>query len=167
MWMRHAAALVVAASLQTPAPSHGVVLTLVQRSIQPLFFSNPMLKVSGTIRPIPGHRLDLVVVTVGDMPIDAEIRQFVLISTDGVTHEPIAAGGGPDLIFPIDSLELGREMGQILPSDAEVLMKRISTTSVTLEADPHATLAFVFQLPERAVLRALRLPDGIELTLAR
>jgi hypothetical protein len=167
MWMRLAAALVLVASLQTPAPSHGAVLTLVQRATRPLFFSNPMLKVSGTIRPIPGHRLDLVVITLGDMPIDADLRQFTLISTDGVTHEPIAAGGGPDLIFPIDSLELGREVGQILPSDAQVLMKRISTTSVTLEADPHATLAFVFQLPERAVLRALRLPDGSELTLAR
>jgi hypothetical protein len=166
MWMRPAAALVLVASLQTPAPS-GAVLTLVQRATQPLFFSNPMLKVSGTIRPIPGHRLDLVVITLGDMPIDADLRQFTLISTDGVTHEPIAAGGGPDLIFPIDSLELGREVGQILPSDAQVLMKRISTTSVTLEADPHATLAFVFQLPERAVLRALRLPDGSELTLGR
>jgi hypothetical protein len=126
-----------------------------------------MLKVSGTIRPIPGHRLDLVVITLGDMPIDADLRQFTLISTDGLKHEPIAAGGGPDLIFPIDSLELGREVGQILPSDAQVLMKRISTTSVALEADPHATLAFVFQLPERAVLRALRLPDGSELTLPR
>jgi hypothetical protein len=166
MWMRPAAALVLVASLQTPAPS-GAVLTLVQRATQPLFFSNPMLKVSGTIRPIPGHRLDLVVITLGDMPIDADLRQFTLISTDGVTHEPIAAGGGPDLIFPIDSLELGREVGQILPSDAQVLMKRISTTSVTLEADPHATLAFVFQLPERAVLRARRLPAGSELTLAR
>jgi hypothetical protein len=167
MWMRLAAALVLAARLQTPAPSPGAVLTLVQRATGPLFFSNPMLKVKGTIRSIPGHRLDLVVITLGDTPIDADIRQFALISTDGAAHEPIAAGGGPDLIFPIDSLELGREMGQILPSDAQVLMKRISTTSVTLAADPRATLAFVFQLPERAVLRSLRLPDGSELTLAR
>ena len=58
-------------------------------------------------------------------------------------------------------------MGQILPTDAEVLMKRTSTTSVTLEADPGAPLAFVFQLPERAVTRALRLPGGGELPLPK
>jgi hypothetical protein len=56
-------------------------------------------------------------------------------------------------------------MGQILPSDAEIMMSRISTTSVTLEADPGATLAFVFQLPEKAKTRALRLPGGGELAL--
>ena len=46
-------------------------------------------------------------------------------------------------------------------------MKRISATTVVLEADPHAMLAFVFQLPERLAARALRLPDGSELALAR
>ena len=69
------------------------------------------------------------------------------------------------MIFPIDSLELGREMGQILPTDAQIKMSRTSTTSVTLEADPGATLAFVFQLPERLKTRALRLPGGVELAL--
>jgi hypothetical protein len=167
MWKHLAAAMAVTLAVQSPAPPPGATLTLVQRAIAPLFFSNPLVKRSGTIRPLPGHRLDLVVITLGDAPIEADIRQFALISTDGVTYEPIAAGASPDQIFPIDSLELGREMGQILPSDAEVLMKRISTTSVMLEADARATLAFLFQLPERSATRAFRLPDGSELALAR
>jgi hypothetical protein len=165
MWKRLSAAVVMTASLQAPAPPARTTLTLVRRGTEPLFFSNPMVKLKGTIRPIQGNRLDLVVITVGDTPIDTEIRQFALIAADGSAFEPIAAGGGPDLIFPIDSLELGREMGQILPSDAEIMMSRTSTTSVTLEADPGATLAFVFQLPEKTTTRALRLPGGRELAL--
>lgn len=167
MWNRFAVAMVLAASVQTLAPPQGATLTLVRRATEPLQFSSPMLKVSGTIRPIPGHRLDLLVITVGDMPIEADIRLFALISADGAAYEPIAAGGGPDLLFPIDSLQLGREMGQILPSDAQVLMKRTSATHVLLEADPRATLAFVFQLPERSAARALRLPNGSELALSK
>jgi hypothetical protein len=165
---RSAAAAVLAASIGCALAAQPVAtLTLVRRATEPLPFSNPLVKVSGTIRPIPGSRLDLIVVTVGDMPIETDIRSFALVTVDGTAYEPIAAGGGPDLIFPIESLELGREMGQILPSDAEVLMKRTSTTSVTLEADPTATLAFVFQLPERASARALRLPGGGELPLGK
>jgi hypothetical protein len=161
------AALLVASFSCVLAAQAVATLTLVRRGTGPLPFSSPMLKMSGTIRPISGSRLDLVVVTVGDMPIETDIRSFALVAADGTTYEPIAAGGGPDLIFPIESLELGREMGQILPSDAEVLMKRTSTTSVTLEADPNATLAFVFQLPERVSARALRLPGGGELVLGK
>jgi hypothetical protein len=168
MWMRLAASMALMASVQAPAPPEGATLTLVQRATEPLYFSNPALGMKGTIRPIPGSRLEVVVIAVGDAPIvEVDIRQFALISADGVFYEPIAAGGGPDLIFPIDSLPLGREMGQILPNDAQVLMKRISTTSVTLEADPRATLAFVFQLPERSTTRAFRLPGGSELALTR
>ena len=167
MWKRFAAAMVLTASVQTPAPSQGATLALVQRATKPLPFSNPALKMSGTNRPIPGHRLDHVVITLGDAPIEADIRQFALVSTDGVSYEPIAAGGGADLIMPIDSLPLGREIGQILPSDAEVLMKRTSATNVLLEADPGATLAFVFQVPARSATRAFRLPDGSELAVTR
>jgi len=166
--LRSAAAAFLAAALSSAAAAQAIAtLTMVKRASEPLPFSNPLVKLKGTIRPIPGSRLDLVVVTVGETPVESDIRAFSLVATDGATYEPIAAGGGPDLIFPIESLELGREMGQILPSDAEVLLKRTSTTSVTLEADPGATLAFVFQLPERAAVRALRLPGGGELPLAK
>jgi hypothetical protein len=164
MW-KPFSAIVLTLSLQAPALPGVATLTLVQRGTGPLHFSNPMMKLSGTIRPTQGNRLDLIVITVGDVPIDTEIRQFALLSADGRAFEPIAAGGGPDLIFPIDSLELGREMGQILPSDAEIMMKRTSSTSVTIGADAGAPLAFVFQLPERTRTRALRLPGGAELLL--
>jgi len=165
MWKHLAAAAVLTASLQAPLPPASTTLTLVRRGTEPLYFSNPMVQLSGTIRPTQGNRLDLIVITVGDEPVESEIRQFALLAADGRAFEPIAAGGGPDLIFPIDSLELGREMGQILKTDAQIKMSRTSTTSVTLEADPGATLAFVFQLPEGLKTRALRLPGGIELPL--
>jgi hypothetical protein len=165
---RLASAALVAACLSTVLAAQPVAtLTLVRRAVEPLAFSSPLVKKSGTIRPIPGNRLDLVVITVGEMPIESDTRSFSLVAVDGATYEPIAAGGGPDLVFPMESLELGREMGQILPSDAEVLLKRTSTSSVMLEADPGATLAFVFQLPERVMVRALRLPGGVELALGK
>jgi hypothetical protein len=166
--LRSAAAALLAACLAcTLAAQPVATLTLVKRASEPLPFSNPFVKISGTIRPLPGNRLDLVVVTVGEMPVETDIRSFALVAADGATYEPIAAGGGPDLIFPIESLELGRELGQILPTAVEVLMRRTSTASVTLAADPGATLAFVFQVPERVSVRALRLPGGSELALAK
>jgi hypothetical protein len=166
--LRPAAAALLVAWLGCAVAAQPVAtLNVFKRASDPLPFSSPLVKMKGTIRPIPGSRLDLVVVTVGEAPIESEIRAFALVAEDGATYEPIAAGGGADLIFPIESLELGREMGQILPSDAEVLMRRTSSTSVTLEADPGATLALVFQLPERASVRALRLPGGSELALGK
>jgi hypothetical protein len=165
---RSASAALLAACLGCALAAQPVAtLNLVKRASDPLPFSSPLVKMKGTIRPIAGNRLDLVVVTVGEMPIESDTRAFALVAADGATYEPIAVGAGADLIFPIESLELGREMGQILPSDAEVLMKRTSITSVTLEADPGAPLAFVFQLPEGAVTRALRLPGGGELALPK
>lgn len=164
--LRSIAAAISAAALSIAVAAQPVAtLDMVRRASEPLPFSNPLVKMKGTIRPIAGCRLDLVVVTVGDRPVESDTRSFALVAADGATYEPIAAGGGPDLIFPFESLELGREMGQILPSDAEVSMKRTSTSSVMLEADPGATLAFVYQVPERAAVRALRLPGGSELPL--
>ena len=94
MWKRFGAAVVLTASVQAPGPSHGATLTRVQRVSEPLPFSSPALKMSGTIRPIPGHRLDLVVITVADMPIEADTRQFTLISTAArpTNRLPPAAG---------------------------------------------------------------------------
>ena len=77
MWKHLSAAAVIAASLQAPVPPAGTTLTLVRRGTEPLYFSNPMVPLKGTIRPIQGNRLDLVVIKVGDMPIDTDIRQMV------------------------------------------------------------------------------------------
>jgi hypothetical protein len=165
---RLAAAAVLATCLPCQLAAQPIAtLTRVKQATEPVYFSNPVLGVKGTMRPIPGRRLEIVAIALGGTPIEADLRQFALIAADGVLYEPIAAGGGPDLVFPIDSLPVGREMGQILPSDALVSLKRLSSTTVMLEADAGATLAFVFQLPEAAALRALRLPDGSELALAR
>jgi hypothetical protein len=150
-----------------PAPQMATTakLTLLRNVTDSLPFSNPSLGLKGTILPHTGARLQIVVIALGDVPIEAEVRQFTLISVGGIPYEPIALGGGPDLIFPLDRLPLGQEVGQILPSDAIVAVKRVSGTRVTLEADPRATLAFVFEVPEGSALRALRLPDGSELAL--
>jgi hypothetical protein len=142
-------------------------LTLLQSATEPLAFSNPAVPLKGTIRPVPGDRLQVVVITLGDAPIEAEVRQFTLVAVGGATYEPIAVGGGADLIFPLDRLSLGQEMGQLLPSDASIAVKRVSRTSVTIEADSGATLAFVYEVPERSTVRVLRLPDGSELALSR
>jgi hypothetical protein len=149
------------------APPIGATLTSVRSTGDALWFSNPSLGLKGTIAPIAGSRFEVVVITVGETPVDAELRQFTLIAADQSAYEPIAAGGGADLIFPIDSMPLGRELGQILPSDAMVSMKRTTFATVMLEADPHATVAFVFQVPDGSVLRALKLPDGAELPLTK
>lgn len=145
--------------------SASATVTSSQRATEPLAFSNPSLHLSGTIRPRPGHRLHLIVISTGDVDINADVRRFALISVGGARYEPIAVGGGADLIFPLASLPLGREIGQILAADAIVATTRRSSTSVVLEAGPRATLAFVYELPQDASLRSLRLPDGSELAL--
>ena len=99
---RPAAVAALAASMWCLPAAQGIAtLTLVRRATEPLAFSNPLVKVRGTIRPIPGNRLDLIVVTVGDAPIETDIRSFALVAADGTTYETIAAGGGADLIIPI------------------------------------------------------------------
>jgi hypothetical protein len=155
-------------ALAAAAPPLGVTtLTSARSTDDPLWFSNPSLGLKGTITPIRGARFEVVVIALGDEPMESEVRHFTLLTVGGVAYEPIAAGGGADLIVPLDSMPLGRELGQILPSDALVTLKRTSTATVVLEADPHATLAFVFQVPVGAARRSLKLPDGTELTLPK
>jgi hypothetical protein len=155
-----------ALSLNLSAQRVDVKLTTLQSVTAPMPFSNPSLGLKGTIRPMPGDRFVLVVIALGEEPIVAEVRHFVLISDAGVRYEPVAVGGSPDLILPLDCVPLGLEVGQILPSDAILAMKRMSTTSVTIDAGPGVTIAFVYELPQAAGLRSFRLPDGRELVLA-
>src|SRR5712691_990416 len=137
-------------ALQTPVAAATMMSS---RSVtEPLPFSNPALNLKGTIRPLPGDRLQMVIITVGEEPMLAEVRRFRLVSAGGAHYEPIAVGGGGDLI---------------LPSEAIIALTRTSSSSVMLEAGARATLAFVFELPEGAVLRCLRLPDGSELAVGR
>ena len=100
----------------------------------------------------------------GEESIDAEVERFVLVAGNGATYQPIGAGGRPDLIVPLDRIPLGREVGEILPSDAIISLVRRSVTSVGLEVGPRGTIAFLYELPAATAVRALRLPDGRELT---
>jgi hypothetical protein len=156
-----------ALSLNLSAQAIDVKLTTLQSATGSLPFSSPALGVKGTIRPMPGDRFELVVIALGDRTIVAEVRQFVLVSAGGVSYAPVAIGGGPDLIVPLDCVPLGLEVGQILPSDAILSVKRVSTTRVTIDAKAGVTIALVYQLPEEATVRSFKLPDGRELDLER
>ena len=153
-----------AGAQQTPLDA---TVTLVEALDNALPFANPAIGSTGTIEPAAGFHLQIVVLTLGAMPIEAEVSGFMLVSAGGLQYAPIGVGGGSDTIVPLDRLPLGREVGQILKSNAIVAVTRTATTSVTLDADPHATVALLYELPLASVFSALRLPDGTLLTLDR
>jgi hypothetical protein len=142
-------------------------VTTVTHVTEPLAYANPSLNVKGTVSPVPGHRLDIVVLVVGASPLDAEVGGFALLDATGIAYTPIGVGGGPHLIFPLDRLPIGKEVGQILPTDAIVAVMRNSTTSVTLEAGPRGTIALLYEVPANVVVKSLRLPDGSLLAVDR
>jgi hypothetical protein len=144
-----------------------LVLTLVSGNRLPdeVPFWIPSMRVGGTIRPAPGHRLFIVTATVGEEPIDAEdISRFSLITSAG-RREPIGAGVSDSSIVPFDRIPVGQQVGQILPSDAMIVLTRSSATRVALEVDPRVTIAFLYEVPRAASVRALRLPDGRQLAI--
>ena len=95
----------------------------------------------------------------------AELATFRLVSDAGDEFAPIAVGGRPDTLFPTARLPLEQEVGQILPSDAILAVTRHGDVSVTLEAGPNATLAFLYDIPQGAHAGSLKLPDGRLLAL--
>jgi hypothetical protein len=119
------------------------------------------------VSPQPGHRLDLVVLSVGATPVDAEVGAFALLAASGTAYAPIGVGGGAQLIVPLDRLPIGQEVGQILPTDAIVAVMRNSASSVTLEAGSNGTIALLFEVPANAIVTSLRLPDGRVLAVGR
>jgi hypothetical protein len=143
------------------------MVTLVKALDGSLPFSNPAIGVQGIIQPAAGRRLEIVELTLGAVPIEDEVGGFMLVSAGGPQYAPIGIGGGSDTIFPLDRMPLGREIGQILKSNAIVEVTRRSATSVTLDADPGATVMLLYELPMTTVFRALRLPDGTLLTFDR
>src|SRR5205823_2122347 len=102
------------------AQTFDVSVTTVTHLAEPLAYANPSLKLKGTINPSPGHRLEVVVLAVGASGVFSEVAGFALLDASGAAYAPIGVGGGPHLIFPIDRLPIGQEVGQILPSDAIV-----------------------------------------------
>jgi hypothetical protein len=144
-----------------------LALTLVSAHPLPdeLPFWIPSLRVDGTIRPAAGHRLFVVTVTAGEEPIEAEdIGRFVLM-TSGGRRAPIGAGVDDLSIVPFDRIPVGQQVGQILPSNAMIVLARSSAMRVSLEVGPGASIAFLYELPRAAKARALRLPDGRELAI--
>jgi hypothetical protein len=128
-------------------------------------FAVPLLRVSGVVQPADGHRLFLVALRLGEEPIDADdISRFALMTTRGV-RKPIGAGASEASIVPFDRIRVGGEVGEILPSDAMMVLTRTSSTRVALEVGPQGTIALLYDVPRAASVRALRLPDGRELAI--
>jgi hypothetical protein len=157
-----ALAVVLTLGLPLSSQSFAAQVTASRSFIEALPFEIPSLHVTGTVRAAPGNRLHVVTIALGEEPIETEVRRFVLVAAGG-TYEPIGAGGRADIIIPFDRIPIGREVGQILPSDDIVSLTRHSAASVTLEVGPRGTVAFLYELPRDAGVRSLRLPDGREL----
>lgn len=158
-------AVILTLGLPLSSQSFAAQVTASREIVAALPFEIPSLRLKGSVRPAPGARLYAVTITLGEEPIETDVRRFVLLTKDGA-HEPIGAGGRADIIIPLDRVPLGREVGEILPSDAVLALTRTSPTSVTLEVGPRGTVAFLYELPATATVRALRLPDGRELAIA-
>lgn len=163
--------LLLAVAIQTvprTLPQHAPIdatVTSVKSVSGSLAFFNPALNLKGVIEPAMGNRLQLVEIALGQTPVFAELRTFALVSKLDDEYAPIAVGGRSDLVFPVDKLAVGREMGQVLSTNAMLVVTRQSEISVMLEAGPLATLAFLYELPPTASVKALRLPDGRALSL--
>ena len=106
----------------------------------------------------------MVTIAVGDEGLFADVREFTLVTSRG-TRTAIGAGWNGVSIIPFDRIPVGREVGQVLPTDALLALNRTSPTNVTVELGPRGTIAFLFDLPLDARVRALRLPDGRELKM--
>jgi hypothetical protein len=158
-------AVMLALGLPLSSQSFAAQVTAGRAIDEPLPFEISSLHLKGTVRAAAGARLYSVTITLGEEPIETEVRRFLLVTTAG-TYEPIGAGGRDDIIIPLDRVPLGREIGEILPTDAILALTRTSATSVTLEVGPRGTVAFLYEVPAAARVRALRLPDGRELTVS-
>jgi hypothetical protein len=151
-----AAALMVAPLSSQPAAMR---VTASQEIAGAMPFEIPSLNLKGTLRPAADHRLSVVTLSLGEEPIETEVRGFRLV-TSGGTYEPIGAGGGATLIMPLDRIPVDQEVGQILPSDAIVSLIRRAGEGVMIEAEPRGTVAFRYEFPLTAAVRSLTLPDG-------
>jgi hypothetical protein len=129
-----------------------------------LDFEVPSLHVSGTLIAAAGSRLVALTLGLGDEPIETDVRRFVAVTSKG-RCEPIAAGGSADSLVPLDRIPLNKEVGVILPTDAIVALTRESATNVILEVGPKGSVAFLYEVPQDASVRSLRLPDGRELVV--
>jgi len=128
----------------------------------------------GVVAPTAGHRLHIVEIVLGPTPVYTEVATFRLVAdirpagasgASDAEFTAIAVGGQADTLFPLARLPLEHEVGQVLPSDAILALTRHGDVSVTLEAGPLATLAFLYEIPDAAAPKSLKLPDGTVLPL--
>jgi len=147
------------------APALDARVTRVTAVASGVAFDNPAIQLKGVIAPTAGHRLQIVEIVLGQTPVYDELATFKLLAVTGEEFTPIAVGGRADTLFPSARLPLEQEVGQILPSDAILAVTRHGDVSVTLEAGPLATLAFLYDVPKDAAVKSLRLPDGTQLPL--
>jgi hypothetical protein len=149
--------VVLSAAAQHPTIEAWVSGRTLTRGVE---WSNPALKLSGTIEAEQGQRLYLVEIRVGATDVAAELAAFRLAVGGGAEYVAVAAGGAANLLVPIDILVVGHEMMQILPVDGIIAVTRKSDTSVVVETTPRATLALLYDIPLNATVSALKLPDG-------
>jgi hypothetical protein len=158
------AALLV--TLPLSAQSSGARVRETEEIGGPMPFDIPSMTMKGVVRAAVDHRLYIVSVSLGEEPIETEVRKFALVTDTGV-FEPIGAGGGANLIVPLDRVPVDQEVGQILPSNAIVSLTRRGNAAVTIEAGARETIALLYEVPSVASVRALRLPEGRELPISR
>src|SRR3954453_5043121 len=95
-----------------------------------LAFDVPLLRVSGLRGPAPGHRRLVVPLRVRAEPIDEhDISLFTLITSSG-RRTQIGAGATEVSIVPFDRIPVGGEVGEILRSDAMLVLTRVSATGL-------------------------------------
>ena len=128
-------------------------------------YSNPAIQMRGTIEAAAGNRLYIVEIAVGASDVAGELAAFPLVIEGGREFVAIAAGGGTDLLFPIDRIAFGSEMTQFLKVEGIIAVARHSATNIIVETTPKATLALLYEIPEEATAVALKLPDGTERSL--
>jgi hypothetical protein len=166
----HATLVLVALAVQAapavaPHEPIGATLTQVTRVAGSFTYANPVLGLKGDVDPAPGFRLQIVEIALADTPVYAELGTFKLVTKDDREYAPIAVGGEGYSMFPVDKLPLGREVGQVLRTDAILAVTKNSAASVLLDAGPKATLAFLYEVPQDATAKTLKLPDGSRLSL--
>ena len=164
----HAALVLVAQAAPAVVAPHepiGATVTLITRVAGSFPFANPVLGLKGNVDPAPGFRLQIIEIVLADAPVYAELETFKLVTTDDREYAPIAVGGEGYSMFPVDKLPLGREVGQVLRTDAILAVTKNSATSVLLDASPKATLAFLYEVPQDATPKTLKLPDGSRLSI--
>ena len=159
-----AVALILGLGLPLSSQPFAARISAIREVGAALSFEIPSLRMKPSLlTAAPGTRLYVVTVAVGEEGIETEARRFVLVTSSG-SRQPIGAGPSAEQIIPFDRIPDNQEVGVVLPSDTILALTRRSAR-VVLEVAAREKVSFLYQLPAAASVRALRLPDGRELTI--